>query len=180
MEIIGKILKEGFCMRIFLGRVYLGLVCTAALIVLFFVRGITLYGGGSDEVRIYYYQTDENGFDFFEHYIIAVPEVLCTEHRAFVIFGEVFGGLNPNTMLFTPKEAKMLKVNFFPNHKLLKITLSKETLNYGGTYFEHKFVKRLIKNASQLKGVEYLTISVEGSYELVYISSHYLVVLNQK
>ena len=164
------------------------MTCLGLVIILFFAGGTTLHASklvdNPNYVKIYYYIIDTSENDLLEHYTIPVPqEMFHVEHLAFLIFNEVFEGTNnpnnknmPSTQLYTPKNAKILKINFFQPLELLTLTLSKETLNYGGTYFEHMFVERLLKNASQLAGVDFLTISIEGNHELVYISSNYLSV----
>jgi hypothetical protein len=158
------------------------LICLGVFVFLFFVSSskLKLYADDLNEAKIYYFWTDENGTDDLRFYNVSFLGMFHVEHQAFVIFKEVFGGFEPNTMLFTPKNVEIHNIQFFPSRRLLKITLSKNVLNYGGTYFEHKFVKRLLKNAEQLECVDFLTISVEGNHELVYISSNYLVVPNRK
>jgi hypothetical protein len=124
---------------------------------------------------VFYYNFDGE----FEYYEIIIPADFPVEYRAWVVFSEIF---ERNEMEFVPQGVRILGTHFAADSGVLVLNLSKEVLDYGGTYFEYRFTQKLFKNAAALPGVRYFSVLVEGQIlelpEGAKIYLHFLYGLN--
>jgi hypothetical protein len=104
-------------------------------------------------LAVFYYRPD----DSFGHYEIIIPADFPVQYRAWVVFSEVFRNGE-----FVPPHVRILDVEFKPKYGILILDLSQEVLDYGGTYFEYRFINLLLKNAAALPDVRYFTVLIEG------------------
>lgn len=111
-------------------------------------------------LQIFFYNSDRS----FGYNEIIMPENFPVKYQAWVMFTEIFGRHNFD---FVPQDVRVLAVNFDNYDGHLTLDVSAEIMNYGGTYFEYYFVKKLIKNATSLEEVCYFTLLVEG--ELIHL-----------
>jgi len=102
----------------------------------------------------FYFLQDET----FSYQITAAPACFPVQHSAWVVFAQMFR----SGSYFMPQDVTVLGADFNPANGHLTLDLSKEVLNYGGTYFEYKFIKLMRKNAAALPDVLYLTVLIEG------------------
>lgn len=104
--------------------------------------------------QVFFYNADGS----FGYNKVYAPENLPPHHQAWVIFSEIFN----NNFDFVPSDVCMLWAHYCKLQKLLTINVSDSIMNYGGTYFEYRFVNLLIKNALNINGVQYFTLLIEG------------------
>ncbi|MCL2855131.1 MAG: GerMN domain-containing protein [Defluviitaleaceae bacterium] len=107
-------------------------------------------------LQIFYYNADGD----FAYYNMTVPAYFTTEQQAWVVFSKIFNNINPDKMTFVPPNVQILNIWF--ENGALTLNLSSDVIKYGGTYFEHRFVEKLLKNAAQLPASHYITILTEG------------------
>jgi len=94
-----------------------------------------------------------------EYQRLIAPACLPVEFQAWAKFTIIF---QVNDFYFVPENVSVLGAWFEPVDKELFLNVSSEVLNYGGTYFEYRFVQTLLKNAFNLPNVRYFTLLVEG------------------
>ena len=88
---------------------------------------------------------------------IIMADNIPAQYQAWVVFSEMF-----RQSELVPRDVDVLGVQFIPHDGTLIIDLSREVLNYGGTYFEYHFTNLLLKNASTIPQTRYFTVLIEG------------------
>ncbi|MCL2236547.1 MAG: hypothetical protein FWB98_08945 [Defluviitaleaceae bacterium] len=83
-------------------------------------------------------------------------KVFVTYIMAWVIFTQIFS----SGMDFVPQNVEILSI--WIDDGVLTLNLSEDVMNYGGTYFEYRFINILFESAAKLRYPRYLTILVEG------------------
>ena len=115
-----------------------------------------------DKLQIFFYEIDEAGEETLVYYHITIPLGLSVEHRALIIFSEIFDNHNPDKMLFAPPNVRILDVLFLAGSSHLILNLSSDILNFGGTHFEYKLIHKLLTNAAGIGKATYFTILIDG------------------
>lgn len=115
-----------------------------------------------EHLRIYYFEICETGNATLANYIITIPSWLTVEHRAQVVFSQIFNNISPEKMVFSPQNVTILDVFFHREYAHLIVNVSAEILSYGGTTFEHYLVEKLLLNATALGQVGTFTLLIEG------------------
>jgi len=115
-----------------------------------------------DELQIFFYEIDVYGEEWLNYYNITIPAWLCIEHRALIIFTEIFDNFNPDKMIYVPYGVRILDVFFHAEYAHLVLNLSADILNYGGTHFEYRMINKLLINAASIQEVGYFTILIDG------------------
>jgi len=115
-----------------------------------------------DYLRIHYFEICDTGGATPASYIITIPSWLTTEHRAAVVFSQIFHNICPKKMVFAPQNVTILDIFFHHEYAHLVLNVSADVLNYGGTSFEHYFVEKLLLNAAALRQVGTFTLLIEG------------------
>ena len=115
-----------------------------------------------DRLQIFFYEIDAAGEEVLNYYYITIPARLSVEHRALVIFSEIFDNYNPNKMVFVPPDVRILDVLFLAGSSHLILNLSSDILNFGGTHFEYKLIHKLLTNAAGVGEAAYFTILIDG------------------
>jgi len=116
----------------------------------------------TDNLQIFFYQIDDDGEEVLAYYLITIPAWLSTEHRALVIFSEIFDNFNPDKMIYAPPNVRILDIFFHASNSHLILNLSADILNFGGTHFEYRLIHKLLINAAGIKEVDSLTILIDG------------------
>jgi len=115
-----------------------------------------------EHLRIYYFEICEIGNATPANYIITIPSWLSIEHRAQVVFSQIFNNITPEKMVFSPQNVQILDIFFHREYAHLVVNVSADVLSYGGTAFEHYFVEKLLLNVTALGQVGTFTLLIEG------------------
>ena len=113
-------------------------------------------------LQIFFYEIDEEGEEALNYYHITIPARLSVEHRALVIFSEIFDNFNPGKMIYVPPDVRILDIFFHAEYAHLILNLSADILNYGGTHFEYRLINKLLINAAGIEEVGYFSVWIDG------------------
>jgi len=138
------------------------IVIAFLLLLLIFIFPQTVFADDLDYLEVFHHAEDADGDISLASYKIRTPTWLTTENRALVVFTEVFNNIDPDKMIFAPRDVVVLDVFFFSEYSHLVINLSAEIMMYGGTYFEYRLVEKLLANAAAMPDVAHFTVWVDG------------------
>jgi len=63
---------------------------------------------------------------------------------------------------FVPNDVNVLDISLKTNDGHLTLNLCENVLNYGGTYYEYRFLKKFFSITTYFDDINYLTILVNG------------------
>ena len=101
-------------------------------------------------LRIHYFEICDAGEVTPAEYKITIPSWLTVEHRAQVVFSQIFNNIRLDKMAFVPRGVKVLDVFFCHDHAHLIVNVSSAIFDYGGTMFERYLVETLLLNAAAM------------------------------
>ncbi|MCL2573857.1 MAG: GerMN domain-containing protein [Defluviitaleaceae bacterium] len=143
---------------IFIKRFIIAIV----LVLIIFAFPQSVGSGELDMLKVFFYEISEDGHDVMNYYNIIIPVWLSVEQRAIIVFTEIFDNFNPDEMIYAPPNVQVLDVVFDAENAHLIVNLSLDILNYGGTYFEHLLITKLMTNAANITNVNYFTILINS------------------
>jgi len=79
---------------------------------------------------------------------------------SYILAWIVFSYLFSSGQDFVPQNVEILAI--WLEDGVLTLNLSAEVMDYGGTYFEYRFVNLLLETATILPYPDYLTVLIEG------------------
>ena len=132
------------------------------LVLIIFIFPQSIGAQNLDKLQIFYYEIGVDGEETLNYHHITIPAWLSVEHRALIIFTEIFDNADPDKMVFVPLNVRVLDAFFFEDTAHLILNVSAEILNYGGTYFEYMMINKLLANAGGIPEVGYFSIWING------------------
>ena len=129
----------------------------SAMLCLIFVMPISA-NNNLDQLRLYYY-ADADDEDLSYTYII-IPAALSITERTEIIFSIIFDDYFAHQNTYTPRGVQVLAIFVEGDH--LTVDVCANILNYGGSYYEHRLITRLLQNVYAL-GFAHFTLLIDGS-----------------